>query len=170
MKNYKIVSNKLIVKLGVSFLLIIFIIGIVYVLLTFYFVEKFYSKTTQVLNNNVARHLVEEKFKNISPFLEDGSVNSLLFDDIMHDMMAVNRAIEVYLLNESGEVLYSVVLDKNQHEKKTNKVDVKPIKEFLGKEADYILGDDPRDLGAKKIFSAAHFTKGEHKGYIYILF
>ena len=44
--------------------------------------------------------------------------------------MAVNRGIEVYLLDEVGEVLYSVVLN---HKSATdpNMVDVLPIKEFI---------------------------------------
>ena len=165
----KTVSSKLIAKLGISFLVTILIIGTVYILLTFFFVKKFYSQTTQRLNVNVANHLIEEKFKNTSPFLQDGSVNKNLFDDIMHDMMAVNRAIEVYLLNESGEILYSVVLDHSNPNEPLKKVRLEPIQQFIHNNQEYILGDDPREAGKKNIFSAGYFEKDNHKGYIYII-
>ncbi|CAM1354178.1 MULTISPECIES: sensor histidine kinase [Tenacibaculum] len=169
MKNHKAVSNKLILKLGFTFLTLIFIVGIVYISLTFFSVKKFYSETTQRLNANIANHLIEEKFKKNSPFLDDGSVNKSLFGDIMHDMMAVNRAIEVYLLNESGEILYSVVLDHTNPNKPLKKISLLPVKKFIQNKEQYILGDDPREAGKQKIFSAAHFVKNNKEGYIYII-
>ncbi|CAL2081358.1 Histidine kinase [Tenacibaculum sp. 190524A02b] len=169
MKKHKTVSSKLIAKLGTSFLLIILVIGIVYMTLTFFLVKKFYSQTTQRLNSNIASHLIEEKFKDNSPFLENGAVNKPLFGDIMHDMMAVNRAIEVYLLNETGEILYSVVLDHDNPNKPLKKISLTPVKKFIKNKECYVLGDDPRIAGNKKIFSAASFEKDGKKGYIYII-
>jgi len=153
----------------VAFLLLIVMVGAGYVVITFYFTNKFFEEASQKLNANVAQHLIEEKFQNDSPFLEDGSVNKALFGDVMHDMMAVNRGIEVYLLNDEGEVLYSVVLDHS--DKEPNKVvSLDPIQAFLGCDGgDYILGDDPRDINAKKIFSAAPFEVDGKSGYIYII-
>ena len=144
--------------------------GITYVLISLYFSNKFYEETAQKLNANVANHLIEEKFQNASPFLEDGSVNKPLFGDIMHDMMAVNRGIEVYLLDMNGEVMYSVVLDHSNPNEPAKKVDLKPISEFiLNKGNLYILGNDPRNPGEEKIFSAAHFQKDGQEGFIYIV-
>ncbi|GHC46270.1 sensor histidine kinase [Ulvibacter litoralis] len=169
MKNTTI-SNKLITKLSISFFLIIVLMGITYIVLSIFFGSKFQQETAQKLNANVAEHLIDEKFKDASPFLEDGSVNSPLFGDIMHDMMAVNRAIEVYLLNEQGEILYSVVLDHSNPNEPSKHVDLKPIKEFVASEEKiHILGDDPRNPGEKKIFSAAHYEKDGYQGYIYIV-
>lgn len=168
--NNKTLSNKLIKKLSISFLLIILLMGVTYVLISVFFSNKFHEETTQKLNANIANHLIEEKFKSTSPFLEDGSVNKSLFGDIMHDMMAVNRGIEVYLLNETGEVLYSIVLDHSNPNAPVKKVDIEPIKEFISKNGDvYILGDDPRNKGEKKIFSAAQYQENGHKGYVYII-
>lgn len=169
MTSNKTISNKLIKKLSVSFLFIILIIGVVYICTTYYLIQQFYRETSQHLNANVANHLVEEKFRNASPYLEDGSVNKALFDDLMHDMMAVNRAIEVYLLNEEGGIVYSVVLDHSDPKSPMTMIDLKPIKRFINNNQDYVLGDDPRDRNVKKIFSAAHFKKNEHSGYIYII-
>ncbi len=144
--------------------------GVTYVLLSIYFSSKFQEETTQKLNANVAEHLIDEKFKDSSPFLEDGSVNSPLFGDIMHDMMAVNRGIEVYLLNQEGEILYSVVLDHSNPNEPVKTVDLKPVEKFIASDDKiHILGDDPRNPGEKKIFSAAHFEKDGHQGFIYIV-
>lgn len=169
MKTLKSISNRLIVKLGLSFLVIILFMSLVYMLLTFFLVERFYSQTTQRLNINVANHLIEEKFRDASPFLENGEVNKALFDDIMHDMMSVNRAIEVYLLNETGEILYSVVLDHSNPYKPLKKVSLVPVKQFLANRNRYVLGEDPREANKRKIFSAAAFEKNNRKGYIYII-
>ncbi len=170
MKNNKTLSNRLVAKLSISFLIIIILIGFTYIFLSLFFSHKFYEETTQKLNAEVANHLIDEKFKNASPFLEDGTVNKPLFGDIMHNMMAVNRGIEVYLLNEEGGILYSVVLDHSDSEKPIKKIDLKPIKEFINKKGEaYILGDDPLNIGKKKIFSAAHYQKDGHQGYIYIV-
>ena len=166
----KTLSNRLVTKLSISFLSIIILMGITYIVLSLFFSYKFYEETTQKLNANVANHLIEEKFNDASPFLEDGSVNKALFGDIMHDMMAVNRGIEVYLLNEGGDILYSVVLDHSDPQKQIKKIDTAPIKEFISKKGNiYILGNDPLNVGEKKIFSAAHYQKDEHQGYIYIV-
>lgn len=169
MKN-KTVSNKLIAKLSISFLLIIVIIGITFMILSLYFSYKFHEETTQKLNANVAKHLIDEKFKNTSPFFEDGGVNKPLFGDIMHNMMAVNRGIEVYLLDKNGVILYSVVLNHTNPEDPIKKVDLQPVKEFIQQDGNvYILGDDPLNKGQHKIFSAAYYEKDGHQGYIYIV-
>ena len=162
-------SSKFILKIGISLLITVVTIGVVYILLTIFFVKKFYSETTQKLNCNVANHLIDEKFKEASPFLKDGAVNKVLFDGIMHDMMAVNRAIDVYLLSETGKILYSVVLDHSNPQKQLEKVNLNPIKQFIKNKKKYVLGDDPRESGSKKIFSAGYFTKGGHSGYVYII-
>ncbi len=165
----KILSNKLIRKLFLTFLCIIIAMGGVFVFATLHLSQKFHNEASQKLHANIANHLVEEKFKNAAPFLENGEVNKILFNDIMHDMMAVNRAIEVYLLNSSGEILHSVVLDHSNTTKPLTKVNLTPINEFINNNKNYILGDDPKNINNKKIFSAAHFQKNGIEGYIYIV-
>ena len=164
------VSYRLSRKIILTFLLLIIIIGVVYVFITYYFTTKFFAETSQKLNAEVASHVIHEKFQNESPFLEDGSVNKALFGDLMHDMMAVNRGIEVYLLAMSGEVLYSVVLDHSDDDKPVSKVNTDPLDRFIAKRGqEYILGDDPRDPQNQKIFSADRFTINGKEGYIYVI-
>ena len=157
-------------KITTSFLLLMVLVGVTYVLTTIYFTNKYFEESTQELNSNVANHIIEEKFKGVSPFLENGEVNKELFGDLMHDMMAVNRGIEVYLLDSDGEVEYSVVLDHEKSNAPVVKVDTSPIKEFIEREEKgLILGDDPREPGVQKIFSAAKFDLDGRQGYMYVI-
>jgi len=162
-------TPKLVKKLWMAFILLVFLMGASYVFITGYFANKYSQETTQQINADVAEHVIAEKFKDASPFLEDGSVNKPLFGDLMHDMMAVNQSIEVYLLGETGEILYSVVLDPEDRDA-AKSVALAPIESFIkdgGK--NYILGDDPRNPGEQKIFSAAPYNVDGHEGYIYIV-
>ncbi len=169
MSDKRTLSNKLIRKLSVAFLLIILLVGTTYILITAYFTNKYFEEATQRLNAEIANHLINEKFQNESPFLEDGSVNKPLFGDLMHDMMAVNHGIEVYLLDNDGYVLYSVVLEHNPNEP-MKQVSLEPVQKFISSNGgQYVTGDDPRNPGVQKIFSAAHFNEGGKEGYIYII-
>ncbi|WP_190811212.1 cell wall metabolism sensor histidine kinase WalK [Flagellimonas sp. S3867] len=169
MKN-SILSGRFILKLSLSFLAILLLAGIGYTVTSIYLSNKYFHETTQRLHANLAQDLIDEKFKNEHPFDSTGNVNKALFGDLMHDMMAVNRAIEVYLLDNEGYVQYSVVLDHDAPETKQKKIDLTPIKTFINENGtNYTLGDDPKDLAKQAIFSAAHFNKDGHEGYVYII-
>lgn len=162
-------TPKLVKKLWMAFILLVVLMGASYIGITSYFANMHHQETAQRLDAQVANHVIDEKFNDASPFLEDGSVNKPLFGDLMHDMMAVNRGIEVYLLDDSGAILYSVVLDPNDKDA-TKDVALEPINSFIAdKGKNFILGDDPRNPGEQKIFSAASYTVDGHKGFIYII-
>ena len=114
--NGKTLTPKLVKKLWVAFIFLILLMGASYIFVTGYLTLNYNQAITQRINANVANHVIQEKFQNAAPFLEDGTVNKALFGDLMHDMMAVNRGIEVYLLDKSGAILYSVVLEHNDNE------------------------------------------------------
>lgn len=165
----KTLTPKLVKKLWLAFILLVILMGASYIAITGYFATKHNQETTQRLNSEVANHVIAEKFKDASPFLADGSVNKPLFGDLMHDMMAVNQSIEVYLLDNTGSILYSVVLDPNDKDA-TKSVRLAPIHSFIkDKGGKFILGDDPRNPGEQKIFSAASYTVDGHTGFIYII-
>ncbi|MCL6274988.1 HAMP domain-containing histidine kinase [Muricauda sp. 2012CJ35-5] len=169
MKN-SILSLRFILKLTLSFLAILLLAGIGYTITSIYLSNKYFNETTQRLHANLAHDLIEEKFANTQPFDSVGNVNKALFGDIMHDMMAVNRAIEVYLLDKQGKVQYSVVLDHDAPETKEKRINLEPIHQFINESgSNYVLGDDPKDLSKQTIFSAAEFNKDGHEGYVYII-
>jgi len=170
MKQKKTLTNRLIAKLSITFMLLIVLMGAGYVFTSIYLTNQYYAETSQRLNASLANHLIDEKFNAASPFLEDGSVNKALFGDLMHDMMAVNRSIEVYLLNNEGGVLYSVVLDHSRSDRPVSSVDLNPVKEFISNEGTtFVLGNDPRDPTIKSTFSAAPYNVEGTEGYIYII-
>ena len=169
-KAEKTLTQQLITKLGITFFLLVVLMGVSYIFITLYFTNMHFQETSQKLNASLANDLIEEKFQQDDPFLDDGSVNKSLFGDLMHDMMAVNRSIEVYLLDKEGTVLYSVVLDHNDPGLSTQQVDLTPLREFIATGGNqFILGDDPRNPGQKNIFSAAQFNHEGREGYIYII-
>lgn len=169
-KSTKTLSNRLITKLSLAFLLLVLLMGASYIIITAYLTNKHFEERSQKLNAQLANHLIEEKFQGHSPFLADGTINKSLFGDLMHDMMAVNRGIEVYLLDSVGKILYSVVLDHDDPQNAAQFVDLDPIHAFISCDGNrYILGDDPRNDGEKKIFSSAKFNDEGREGYIYIV-
>jgi signal transduction histidine kinase len=170
MKKNKTITNRLLLKLSLTFFLLVTLMGASYIVISVYFTERHFQETAQKLNISLAQDLIDEKFQNSSPFLDDGSINKPLFGDLMHDMMAVNRSIEVYLLNDFGEVLYSVVLDHSNPNDPAKKVDLAPINEFITESGNsFVRGDDPRNPGKPNIFSAAAFSVNGKSGYVYII-
>ncbi len=170
MANSRTITNQLMLKLSGTFFLLVVLMGISYVAITVFFSERNFKETAQKLNASLAQDLIDEKFKNASPFLEDGSINKPLFGDLMHDMMAVNRSIEVYLLNDLGEVLYSVVLDHSNPNEPAKKVALEPIHEFIEAQGEtFVCGTDPRNTDVENIFSAASFEADGKSGYVYII-
>ncbi len=157
------IKNSLFWKISGVFLLLSMLIGIAYVFITAYTSQKYYAETTQRLNANVAEHMLLE----VAPF-ENGQVNEKALHQIMHSMMAVNPAIEVYLLDTAGKILSFVVLDKKV---KLNYVSLEPVREFLAHQGDkLVLGDDPRNPGKRIVFSATPvFESGSHRGYVYLV-
>ncbi len=170
MVKSEVLTTKFVVKLILTFFTMILMAGIGYTVTSIYFSNQYFYQTTQRLNASLAKDLVVEKFSNTHPFDSTGTVNKALFGDIMHNMMAVNRAIEVYLLDDQGYVQYSVVLDHNIPETNQKKIDLAPIHKFIKDNGrNYILGQDPKDLTQQTIFSAAEFNQNGHKGYVYII-
>ena len=169
MKN-PLLSNKLVVKLLLAFLSILVLAGVGYMFTAIYLSNNYFYETTQRLHANLAQDLIDEKFSETPPFDEKGNVNKALFGDIMHNMMAVNRAIEVYLLDSKGKILYSVVLDHTAPETNEKQVAIEPIEHFIAEKGQgYILGDDPKNADAQAIFSAAKFKEAGQEGFVYII-
>ncbi|MEM9984308.1 MAG: ATP-binding protein [Bacteroidota bacterium] len=170
MQTSRRIYQSLFWRMAAAFLLLVLLIGASYITLTVFFSQQYFSEAQQQLHADLAQQLIDEKFQSDQPFLPDGAVNKALFGDLMHDMMAVNRSIEVYLLAPDGQVLYSVVLDEQRMAEGEFYVDLKPIRQFIAKEnEEFILGDDPLVPGESRIFSAAPFNVDGREGYIYII-
>jgi len=142
---------------------VFFLIGVLYLLLTLYTTRLYFQEVNQKLNRILAQHLVSENI-----LMSNGRVNDKALHDIFHMLMVVNPVIEIYLLDSNGTILaYSAPPRKV----KRQSVSMEPVKRLLkGTSSLPILGDDPRDLKKKKVFSAAPISlKGRTEGYLYII-
>lgn len=148
-------------KLAGVLLLLFLVVGTALVLTTLHFFAAFNLETTQKLNQNLAHHLLEQN-RLITPQGYDAQRMKSLFDM----QMAINPAIEIYLLDRSGGVLeYSAAPGKV----KLRQVALDPIRRFVSGAARFpILGNDPRNPGIWKIFSAAPIP-GPDGGYLYVI-
>ena len=83
-----------------------------------------------------------------------------LFDKLM----AVNPAVEVYLLDLDGRVVGDAA---PPGQLKLDRVDLAPLRALAGGMLP-IMGDDPRNAGARKVFSVAPARPADI-GYVYVV-
>jgi signal transduction histidine kinase len=139
------------------------LIGVLYIFLTLFTTRLYFQEVNQKVNRILAQHLVAEKI-----LLKNGRVHEEALQDIFHMLMVVNPAIELYLLDADGAILaYSAPPGKVKRES----VSLKPVEELLtGASPLPVLGDDPRDPGQQKVFSAAPIYQDNRlQGYLYII-
>lgn len=87
--------------------------------------------------------------------------------DLFDKLMAVNPSVELYLLNNDGTIVGNAAPPGRL---KATRVDLQPIHELLDGSALPVFGDDPRNPGVRKVFSAAPVRVGGHDaGYIYVV-
>ncbi len=156
-------GNKLYWKISITLLLLLIILGIGYILISSYTSNRYFQEVNQRLYGDIASHLVKE-----TKPLVNGVPDTTATHDIMHSMMVINPSSEVYLLNPEGKIIDYVVPGKSVE---LESVDLKPVKEFIDNEGkSYVLGDDPRNEGEQKVFSAAPIFENEQlSGYAYII-
>ncbi|HUV06523.1 MAG TPA: HAMP domain-containing sensor histidine kinase, partial [Spirochaetia bacterium] len=152
------------VKLSTLFLVLLLTMGAAQVLITIGITEKRQVEIDQLVNWELAKDMVAE----IEPILDKkGGLGDI--GPVIHYMMVLNPAIEIYVLDEGGRIL-AFFADSTQ-EVKEKTVSLKPIREFIGgKRTAPIYGNDPRNPGRHKHFSVAPLTLSEgSQGYLYIV-
>ncbi len=139
------------------------LLGILYIVLTLYTVRLYFQEVNQKLNRILAQHLVSEDI-----LIDNGRVDEKALRNIFHMLMVVNPVIEVYLLGPDGSILS---FSAPPGTVKRRSVSLEPVSRLLsGTSPLPILGDDPRDMTGKKIFSAAPISlNGATRGYLYII-
>lgn len=151
-------------KISSVFLLLMLVVGGVYVYVTVKASNEFFHSTKQTLNREVAGELIND----VAVFVDD-SLNENAVQKIMMHHMKVNPTIEVYVLDDKGEIL---TYDAPPEKIKKSHVSLLPIREFLKNDvnSNYILGNDPKAPDACKVFSAAPILEdGKTKGYVYAI-
>jgi signal transduction histidine kinase len=150
-------------RISAIFLLLLIILGIAYVYITARSAENFALETNQKLNADLA-NVISSEFK---PFVGE-TIDQTAIVEIMHHIMKINPSLEVYLLDESGRILSYAAPHKKV---KLDSVSLDPIKKFIASKGNiFIKGDDPRQPGNLKIFSATPVMINDKlTGYIYVI-
>lgn len=134
-------------KLSVAMLLIVLTLGGVFYLLDRSSSRLYHEELSQRLNASLAMYIVNEK-----PLITAGQTDQSALAELAHQAMVINPTAEIYLLDVDGGVL-GHVLDEDTV--KASRVDLEPIQALLGGAAKLpIKGDDPKNPGVRKVFSA----------------
>jgi len=151
-------------RISTLFIVILFVFAAV----TLYISVRAANNYSQEVNQNLNRELAANVSVMMQPFIRDGIINEAGIEDLVHSLMVINPSIEVYLLNTQGKILSYVAPEKVV---KLESVSLDPVSSFLeGSSTKIIYGDDPRNPGEKKIFSAAEIIQDKRlTGYIYIV-
>ncbi|MBA3641200.1 MAG: cache domain-containing protein, partial [Acidobacteria bacterium] len=114
--------------------------------------SQFYlQEVNQKLNLNLARHLAAERI-----LLDDGRINKAAAEETFRTLMAINRSIEIYLLDPGGRIL---AFSAAPGAVKRDHVSLEPVKALLAGGPAPIYGDDPRSETRTKVFSATALTR-----------
>ena len=151
-------------RISTLFIVVLF----VFAAITLYISVHAANNYSQEVNQNLNRNLAANVAVMMEPFMKDMILNEAGLEDLVHSLMVINPSIEVYLLNTEGKILSYVAPEKVV---KLDQVSLDPVTSFLNESPNKIIyGDDPRNPGEKKIFSAAEVIQGDRlTGYIYIV-
>ncbi|WP_176059912.1 HAMP domain-containing sensor histidine kinase [Paraburkholderia sp. BCC1876] len=121
------------------------------------------KEVVQSLSKSLADHIAHRATLMDANGLRPDAVRQLF-----GQLMAVNPSVEVYLLDNAGNIKGD---DAPVGHVKRERVDLTPIRQFIAGEALPILGDDPRSVDGRKVFSAAplQLSGQQPSGYIYVV-
>lgn len=157
-------GRSLYAKLAALLFLLFGVVSVSYLALTIYASRRHFQEVNQKLNQGLAANLVKEKL-----LLQNGEIDQAALEDTFHAMMVIHPQIELYLLDRDGKIL---AFSAPEGVVERESVSLAPIEAFLAKDVKLpVLGDDPRDLVGRKVFSAAPIASkdGAHEGYVYIV-
>jgi two-component system OmpR family sensor kinase len=157
------IHKSLYARLSMAMLGLLILLAISFIVISLYITEMYRQEVSQRLNHELARLIVAEK-----PLLRDQRVDEAALEETFHTLMVINPNIEIYLLDPEGNILE---FSAEPGKVKRKKIDLEPVKSFLGSGTILpLLGDDPRSLEGKKIFTVARIPEeGKLEGYLYVI-
>lgn len=156
--------SRLYIRISILFIAIL----MVFAAITLYISTRAANTYSLEVNQELNRELASNLAVMMEPYIGERVLDEAGLEDVVHSLMVINPNIEVYLLDTEGKILSYVAPEKVV---KLDKVSLEPIRDFLQNTGDRIIyGEDPRDPGKEKIFSATSVLKGDQlTGYIYII-
>ncbi|MEM1202245.1 MAG: HAMP domain-containing sensor histidine kinase [Acidobacteriota bacterium] len=163
-------------RLAAALLVLLLIVGTAMLLSSLVATRLYMNEVIQTLNLGLAYNIA--KLKSDALLGENGELREEGVEQLLHWMMVVNPGPNFYVLNLRGDV---IAYDPGAGDPADTQVSLAPIREFLdvglhrsGPERPAarraILGSDPRDPSAPKIFSVSPLPiEGPPRGYLYVV-
>ena len=159
------------IRLALSLLVLLALAGGLNLYSTLVTTELYLQEVNQNVNLDLAANIA--RMKHDSLLTAEGEVQSEGVEELLHWMMVVNPVPHFYLLDTEGNLL---AYDPMAGEPQQRRVDLEPVRRFLDQRREdgwagrTILGDDPREPGKKKVFSASPIpVAGPSRGFLYIV-
>src|SRR5581483_4996822 len=153
--------NTLYSKLAAVLLGLFALVAVGAVIGTLHVLNLYSLEATQKLNRSLAGHLAAQNM--VASVSAD---NTDRLRTLFNMQMMINPSIQIYLLDGEGNVLSSSAQPGTLARKR---VSMAPIADFLSANPKFpILGDDPRDVTQRRIFSVAPIERrSASPGYLY---
>ncbi len=120
------------------------------------------QEVVQRLSLGLAAHIARR-----TELMDDAGMRQNDVRALFGQLMAVNPSVEVYLLDDQGRILGHDAPRGHLHR---DRVAVEPLEALLAGAPLPILGDDPRNAHARKVFSVAPLmVQGRQAGYVYVV-
>ena len=150
-------------KLALALVLIMLGIGVTYAVLSLAVARHHLAAVSQSFNRDLAGNLVRDR-----SLVQRGAVDAAALKQTFHHYMEINPSIEIYLLDQDGNIL---AFSAEPGRVVRTSVSLEPIRAFLGGDDPFpLLGDDPRSLSRKKVFSVTPVPSVEAgTGYLYVV-
>jgi len=167
-------TKSLFFRLSVVMILLLIASNIAVVYVSQHYAKLAAKESMQAMNLGMAPYILEHQ---TSPLISDeGKVNKAPMQDLMMHVMAINPAVEVYLLSAEGKILGHVLEGVDSNELIGDYVNLKAAQSLLQTSTKNIklpvLGPDPRRFAEGNIISVAPIlsrTAKDKLGYLYIV-
>lgn len=119
-------------------------------------------EVVQGLSRDLAQHIARD-----TQLMDANGLKSDAVRELFSQLMLVNPSVEVYLLDGDGRIVGDAA---PKDRVLRDRVDLAPVRQLLAGDPLPILGDDPRSLDARKVFSAAPLmVMGKPAGFLYVV-
>ena len=155
--------NTLFAKLSVALLLIVAGMGAAFLVVDRTYTRAYYEELSQNLNAPIAMYVTNQR-----QLIANGVPDLDSLRDLADHAMVINPSAEIYLLDTNGTILGHNLPPETVL---MTGVDLAPIRALIDGETRFPLrGDDPRNTGNQKIFSAWPVTLNDQReGYLYVV-
>ncbi|MFN2446726.1 MAG: ATP-binding protein [Vicinamibacterales bacterium] len=147
------------------------LVGVLYTVWMIRTSQLYLQEVNQKLNVKLAAHLAAERI-----LLNDGRINKAAAEETFKTLMAINRSIEIYLLDPDGRIL---AFSAAPGAVKRAHVNLEPVRAMLDGGPLPIYGDDPRSETRTKVFSVTALVRARGgrpvspdaplDGYLYVI-